>query len=119
MECLSYCKSEKEQKSNKNVISQILLYNEVLAIARKYAVLETPDSFCHPRDGAGPSAMVASVTGRASMPTKTAAIPTFPGFLRHSNIATIPCLKLTWTGAQNLSGNMTAVPDVLENEGLI
>lgn len=66
MECLSYCKSEKEEKSKKNVISQVLLYNEALAVA----ALGTPNSFNSPQDGAGPIALVTSATSKASPPTK-------------------------------------------------
>lgn len=62
MECLSYCKSEKQEKSSKNVISQILLYNEVLAVA----ALGTPISFSIPHNGAAPIALVTSATSKAS-----------------------------------------------------
>lgn len=91
----------------------------MLAVTRKYTALETPDSFHSPQEGAGPSALVASVTCGPLHQQNPAAIPTFPGLLPHSNAAAVPGLKLTSAGAGNLLGNTTAPPGVLEDEGLI
>lgn len=82
MERLLYCKSEKEgEKSNKNVISQILLDNEALAVTRKYAALEIPDSIRSPRDGAGPLS-----SGRLG--NRTASVPAKNG--RNSHFSRVP-----------------------------
>lgn len=48
-----------------------------------------------------------------------AIIPTFQGFLYLSNADAVPELKLTSAGDRKLSGNFSALPGVLGDEGLI
>lgn len=48
-----------------------------------------------------------------------AKIPTFQGFLYISNAETVPELTVTSAGDRKLSGNFSALPGVLGDEGLI